>query len=61
MKKITLSLLIGSIILVSCSQNVEETTEIPSTDSTTTVVVEPDTTVSAQTDSTVVDTVSVGV
>lgn len=61
MKKITLSLLIGSMILVSCSQNVEETTEMTSTDSTTTAVAEPDTTVSAQTDSTVVDTVSVGV
>lgn len=61
MKKITLSILIGSMILVSCSQNVEETTEMTSTDSTTTAVAEPDTTVSAQTDSTVVDTVSVGV
>lgn len=60
MKKITLSLLIGSMALVSCSPNAEETVEVPTTDSTTTVSVEPDTTVSAQSDSIVVDTTAVG-
>ena len=59
MKKITLSLLIGAMALVSCSPNVEETVEVPTTDSTATVV-ESDTTVSAQSDSTVVDTAAVG-
>jgi PBP1b-binding outer membrane lipoprotein LpoB len=60
MKKITLSLLIGAMALVSCSPNSEETVEVPTTDSTATVSVEPDTTVSAQSDSTVVDTTAVG-